>query len=103
MDELLARALDTARRRGARYADVRLVDTGEQNLALKNGLVEGISHVESAGLGVRVLVGQGWGFAATRDLRPARRWTSGRFRNVRVGVMATDFVAAARVKDAGFQ
>ena len=71
MDELLARALDTARRLGARYADVRLVNSAEQNLAVKNGQVEGLSQVESAGLGVRVLVGQGWGFAATRELRPA--------------------------------
>ncbi len=71
MDELLARALDTARRLGARYADVRLVESAEQNLAVKNGQVEGLSQVESAGLGVRVLVGQGWGFAATRELRPA--------------------------------
>lgn len=71
MDDLLARALDTARRLGARYADVRLVESTEQNLAVKNGQVEGLSQVESVGLGVRVLVGQGWGFAATRDLRPA--------------------------------
>ncbi|MCC7358012.1 MAG: TldD/PmbA family protein [Anaerolineales bacterium] len=70
MDELLARALETARLRGARYADVRLVESAEQNLALKNGQVEGLTQVESAGLGVRVLVGQGWGFAATRELWP---------------------------------
>jgi TldD protein len=71
MDELLARALETARRRGARYADARLVESAEQELAVKNGQVEGLSQVESTGLGVRVLVGQSWGFAATRDLRPA--------------------------------
>jgi len=33
MDELCARALETARLKGARYADVRLVDTTQQSLA----------------------------------------------------------------------
>ncbi len=68
MDELLARALDTARLRGARYADARLIDTVEQEMAVKNGRVDGLTSRDSAGLGVRVLVGDSWGFAATRDL-----------------------------------
>jgi TldD protein len=71
MDELIARALDTARLRGARYADARLIDTVEQELAVKNGRVAGLTSRDSAGLGVRVLVGDSWGFAATRDLTPA--------------------------------
>jgi TldD protein len=71
MDELIARALDTARLRGARYADARLTHTTEQELAVKNGRVDGLTSAESAGLGVRVLVGDGWGFAATRDLTTA--------------------------------
>jgi TldD protein len=68
MDELCARALETARLLGARYADVRLVTSAEQALAVKNGQVEGLSYSESTGLGVRVLVGEGWGFAGTREL-----------------------------------
>ena len=68
MDELLARALETARLKGARYADARLVTTQEQGLGVKNGAVDGLTSSESAGMGVRVLVGQAWGFAASRHL-----------------------------------
>jgi len=68
MDELLARALETARLKGARYADARLISTQEQGLAVKNGAVDGLTSSESTGLGVRVLVGQAWGFAASREL-----------------------------------
>src|SRR5712691_10229232 len=71
MEELIARALETARLKGARYADVRLVHTLEQSLAVKNGAVEGLTSSESQGFGVRVLVGQAWGFAASRELAAA--------------------------------
>src|SRR5260221_7336997 len=68
MDELLARALETARLKGARYADARLVSTQEQGLAVKNGAEDGLTSSESTGIGVRVLVGQAWGFASSRAL-----------------------------------
>jgi TldD protein len=68
MDELSARALETALLKGARYADVRLVDTTQESLAVKNGLVTGLNHGESLGFGVRVLVGDAWGFAASARL-----------------------------------
>ena len=71
MEELIARALETARLKGARYADVRLLHTLEQSLAVKNGALEGITSSESLGFGVRVLVGQAWGFAASRVLASA--------------------------------
>jgi TldD protein len=71
MDELLAHALETARIKGARYADARLVSTQAQGMAVKNGAVDGLTSSESAGMGVRVLVGQAWGFAASRELTAA--------------------------------
>jgi TldD protein len=71
VEELCARALETARLKGARYADVRLVQTGTQSLSVKNGVVEGLASSESLGFGVRVLVDGAWGFAASRDLSPA--------------------------------
>src|SRR5438876_5662210 len=71
MDELLARALETARLKGARYADARLVSTQEQGMAVKNGAVDGMTSSESAGIGVRVLVGQAWGFASSREMTAA--------------------------------
>ncbi len=71
MEELCARALETARLKGAGYADVRLVQTRTQSLSVKNGVVEGLASTESLGFGVRVLVDGAWGFAASRDLSPA--------------------------------
>jgi TldD protein len=71
MDDLSARALDTARLRGAAYADVRLVQAATQSLSVKNGVVDGLASAESAGLGVRVLVDGAWGFAASRELNSA--------------------------------
>ena len=71
MDDLIARALETARLKGARYADARLVSTQAQGMAVKNGSVDGLTSSESAGIGVRVLVGQAWGFASSRETIPA--------------------------------
>src|SRR5580765_6393238 len=70
MDERLARALETARLKGARYADARLVATREQGMAVTNGSVDGLTSSETSGIGVRVLVGQAWGFASSRETGP---------------------------------
>ncbi len=71
MDPLLARALETAHLLGAAYADVRLIESTEESLSVKNGVVDGLSYVESAGFGVRVLVDGAWGFASSRALTAA--------------------------------
>ena len=55
-------------RREVQYADVRVVETRERNLATKNGKVGTTSSDESLGLGVRVLAQGCWGFASTDDL-----------------------------------
>ena len=56
MDELLSRALDLARMRGAGYADIRLVRTSQERMSVRNGVVDTLSTDESIGFGVRVLV-----------------------------------------------
>jgi TldD protein len=61
-------AVDAATGAGASYADARAVVTRAQSVATKNANVEAVSDVESEGIGVRVLVGGGWGFAADRRL-----------------------------------
>ncbi len=68
MDSLIATALDTARARGAAYADIRLVSNREQRIVVRNGVVETMTADESAGLGIRALYDGAWGFASTRDL-----------------------------------
>ena len=71
MDAIIATALDTARQRGAQYADIRLVFNREQRIVVRNGVVETMTADESAGLGIRALYDGAWGFAATRDLTTA--------------------------------
>jgi TldD protein len=61
-------ALDTATQRGASYADARIVDDRQRSLATKNGKVGHAASGESLGVGVRVLVNDSWGFAASDDL-----------------------------------
>ena len=68
MDPIIATALDTARQRGAEYADIRLVANREQRIVVRNGVVETMTADESVGLGIRALYNGAWGFAATREL-----------------------------------
>lgn len=70
MKDSVAIALDAARSAGATYADVRVVETRREGIAVRTGRVEGIEHAESLGVGIRVIAGGAWGFAATSDLAP---------------------------------
>ncbi|GIW12127.1 MAG: peptidase C69 [Dehalococcoidia bacterium] len=65
MREIAERALDTARQRGAGYADVRIVEQRREQVVVKNGQIETLLTDESAGFGVRVLVNGAWGFASS--------------------------------------
>ena len=71
MDEIVASALDSARRRGAEYADLRVVHNREERIVVRNGVVETLSADQSVGLGIRALYNGSWGFASTRDLTVA--------------------------------
>lgn len=61
-------ALNSAALAGASWADVRVVDTASEMLAVADGKVEGIESTESLGIGVRVLVDGAWGFSASAEL-----------------------------------
>src|ERR1700756_530573 len=65
MKEFTSHALNVARDGGARYADIRVIDHREQVVSVKNGNVDGIGDQFSQGFGVRVLVGDSWGFASS--------------------------------------
>lgn len=62
-----------------RYADVRYTRTSQQHIRVRNGEVEHLSESVEEAIGVRVLAGNGWGFAASSDaseaslLRTAKR------------------------------
>src|ERR1700674_5554210 len=61
-------ALDAASLRGVSYADARVVSIRNRSLTTKNGRVGHASESESLGVGVRVIAGGAWGFAASADL-----------------------------------
>jgi len=60
-------ALDVAAKRGASYADARVVDERSRSLATKNGKVGHASDSESQGIGIRVIADGAWGFAASKE------------------------------------
>src|SRR5271163_2901781 len=65
MWDLCTNALDTARLRGATYADVRLMHLRQRDLTTKNGQVGTLTQSESIGMGIRALANGAWGFAST--------------------------------------
>lgn len=54
-----------------RYADIRYTATHQQHVKVRNGEVDHLSSTVDRAAGVRVLVGNGWGFAATSDISDA--------------------------------
>src|SRR5258705_220579 len=68
MYDLATAALDTAKIRGATYADVRVMHLRQRDLTTKNGEVGTLAQSESIGLGIRVLANGAWGFASTDRL-----------------------------------
>ncbi|MPZ23528.1 MAG: TldD/PmbA family protein [Dehalococcoidia bacterium] len=65
MRDIVMRALDTAKMRGATYADVRVVRSRSQSLSVKNQVVEAMTDNDDLGFGVRVIVEGRWGFASS--------------------------------------
>jgi TldD protein len=70
VNDLIDRALDTADRLGADYADIRVVERRSEQLTVKNGALEAATSSVSAGFGIRVLVDGAWGFSSSALLEP---------------------------------
>src|SRR5258707_11461667 len=98
-------ALDAASVRGVTYADARVVSIRNRSVTTKIGRFGHASESESLGIGVRVIAGGGWGFAASADLSRAAvegaaaraieiARASGRFK-LEVVQMAAETVAVA--------
>jgi len=68
MKEIALWALETAKLRGASLAEARIVDERHRALATKNGRIGSAADSESLGIGIRVIAGGAFGFAATDDL-----------------------------------
>src|SRR3974377_1115484 len=63
-----SRSLETAKLRGASYADVRVMHQRQRILTTKNRHVGTLGQSESLGLGIRVVANGAWGFASTDNL-----------------------------------
>ena len=63
-------ALQAATDAGASYCDVRIGRYLRQSLMTREALVLNVANEESVGVGVRVIAGDAWGFAATSRLDP---------------------------------
>src|ERR1700732_2792739 len=61
-------AIDTAKRRGASYADARVMDIRQREIGTKNGEGGTLVESETLGIGIRVIAGGAWGFASTDRL-----------------------------------
>ncbi len=68
MQDWATRAIDTAKRRGASYADARVMDIRQRDISTKNGEVGTLVESESLGIGIRVVASGAWGFASTDRL-----------------------------------
>jgi len=71
MVDIASRAVEAATRAGAGYADARICRYRQQDLSAEDQRVSGVQDLESFGIGVRVLAGGAWGFAATTDVSEA--------------------------------
>jgi TldD protein len=69
--EAAERAVAAALAAGATYADARVMHRRYESMSARNGDVEAVGQDADSGLGVRALVGSGWGFFAVADLSDA--------------------------------
>ena len=72
-----AAAVQAALDAGARYADARVMHRRSESMSARNGEIEELSQDEDAGVGVRALVGSGWGFYAVPDMSDAAARAAG--------------------------
>ncbi len=70
-------AVEGALAAGASYADARVVLARNETIEVLNGRVERVDRTETAGVGVRALVGSSWGFFATADLNASASRAAG--------------------------
>jgi len=65
MKDLVNNILDLAKLKKVDYADIRVVRRQVQEIEVKNGNVEALTHDEDFGFGIRVLFRGAWGFACS--------------------------------------
>jgi len=69
MKTLIENILDLAKLKGADYADIRIVRRRIEEIEVKNGNVEALTHDEDLGFGIRILSDGAWGFACSSKVK----------------------------------
>jgi len=75
--EVAEAAVHAAIDAGATYADARVMERRYESMSARNGEIEHLGQHGDAGVGVRALVGSGWGFFALPELDDATARTAG--------------------------
>jgi TldD protein len=68
MKRLIQNVLESAKVKGASYADLRVVRRRFEEIEVKNGKVEGLTYDEDFGFGIRVFHHGAWGFACSSKI-----------------------------------
>ena len=68
MKDLAELALDTAKSKGASYADIRICRYRDQEILGRDRRIESTADTENTGFGIRVIVSGAWGFASSYKL-----------------------------------
>jgi len=71
MFDLATAAVEGALAAGAVYADARVMIVRYESMSAKNRVVEDLTQTDTAGIGVRALIGSSWGFQSTPELSAA--------------------------------
>ena len=68
MNDFLKDLMDEVSAKKVAYGDCRIVETEQENIAVRNGVVEAITLTHDLGFGVRILKNNGWGFSSSKEL-----------------------------------
>lgn len=75
--DLATAAVQAALDAGARYADARVMHRRYEAMSARDGEIDELTQNSDAGIGVRALVGAGWGFFAVPELTEAAARAAG--------------------------
>jgi len=65
MKKLTDIALNTAKLKGAQYADIRIIEDKRESITTRNNRIGNLEQTETLGFGVRVIYDGAWGFASS--------------------------------------
>ena len=68
MEKLLQQIIEKAKTLNCRWADIRYTKEEGEIISLKNSEIEKLATYQKEGVGVRVLVNNGWGFFSTNQM-----------------------------------